>query len=117
MSTNKRETTQTTPGEFRDLADRMAQIAESYRAIADAMERRSITHLDVIGMDTLENVTLPRLSGSLASANRALTTYKKPTESQSTAYKVAEDPEKLRIASDAAKANKTAADRKKKKSE
>jgi carbamoylphosphate synthase small subunit len=111
-----KQETDMTAEDFDDLATKIASIASAYASVASTMREREINKLRIFGVDTLRLVTLIRINGPVQSAQRALLTAKKSTGS-STAYKVAEDPEKLRIASDAAKANKTAADRKKKKSE
>jgi hypothetical protein len=109
---NARPQTNTTADDFADLAERIRMIADQYDSIATAMRARNITHLSVLGMDTLNDVTMLRMNGPLASAQRALATHK-PTGSRS-AYKVAEDPEKLRIDQEAKAANARAARRKKK---
>lgn len=106
------------PEDFEELATKIGSIADAYKQIADTMRERRIAELGVYGIDTLEAVTLTRINGPVQSAQRALLTAK-PTKSTTyrVADRVAEDPEKLRIEADAAKANKTAADRKKKKTE
>lgn len=106
-----------TPEDFEDLATKIASIADGYRKIAEAMRERNIAELSVFGVDTLETVTLHRVNGPVHSAQRALLSAKPTKSSRNNVYRVAEDPEKLRIAGDAAKANRTAANRKKKKPE
>jgi hypothetical protein len=103
-----------TPEDFEDLAIRIAAVAENYRRVAEAMRTRDIDELSVFGIDTLEAVTLSRINGPLASANRALLAAKK-TANRKSSYQVAEDPEKSAIAKQAEKANQIAASRKKKK--
>ncbi len=106
-----------TPEDFEDLATKIASVADGYRKIAEVMRERNISELSVFGVDTLESVTLHRVNGPVHSAQRALLSAKPSKLGRNSAYRVAEDPEKLRIAGDAAKANRTAEVRKKKKTE
>jgi len=66
-----------TPEDFEEIAIRISDVADNYRRIAETMRARQIDELPVFGIDTLESVTLSRINGPLASANRALLTARK----------------------------------------
>jgi len=103
-----------TADEFADFATRIYAIAEAYARVAASMRERGIREISVIGVETLEKVTLTRINGPLQSAERALLNTK-ATTSKTTSYKVAEDPAKFDVQRKASRANKTSADRKNKK--
>jgi hypothetical protein len=71
MST-KQTYTDVTIADLRDIAAQIRFYADQYEAIATAMESRKLETIRVRGMDTLEEVTMKRLSGNISSINLGL---------------------------------------------
>jgi hypothetical protein len=94
-----------TAEEFECLAERIMAIGAAYRMVGSTMRSRGIELLGVLGIDTLESVTLGRVNGPLASAHRAL------LAACTSNRQVSHDPSVGDIESQASDANQIAAGR------
>ena len=55
-----------------ELAERIEFVSNGFRSVAEQMKNRRIAAINVKGIDTTEQVLIPRLTGNLSSAMRSL---------------------------------------------